>query len=90
MKNNKILIRINNLDEINDYQKESINNFLFALDGFSIGYPSFSLNELGKLDCNVYLLLNRVLNNDGISYYIPFGWIALEWKSYQDEPHFVR
>jgi hypothetical protein len=66
MKNNKILIRINNLDEINDYQKESINNFLFALDGFSIGYPSFSLNELEKLDCNVYLLLNRVLNNDDI------------------------
>ena len=66
MKNNKILIRINNLEEIKEYKKLGISNFLFALKDFSIGYNSFDLEELSKLDVNTYLLVNRVLDNDGI------------------------
>lgn len=64
---NKILVRINNLSEIDDYVKKGIVNFLFPLEGFSIGYTSFSVNELKGVsvnnDVNVYLLLNRVLEN---------------------------
>ena len=66
MKNNKVLIRINNLEEISDYQKLGISNFLFPLEGFSIGYNTFTIEELSKLDVNVYLLVNRVLDNKGI------------------------
>lgn len=65
MKNN-ILVRINNLNEINDYIKKGIVNFLFPFDGFSIGYPSFKLDEINNLgnEINVYLLLNRVFENN--------------------------
>ena len=55
---------------------------------------TFDSQKIFKIDKPMWLAISksghRVLNNDGISYYIPFGWIALEWKSYQDEPHFVR
>ncbi len=63
MKKSKILIRINSLEEIEDYKKLGISNFLFPLDGFSIGYNSFNLEVLQSLDVNVYLLVNRVLDN---------------------------
>lgn len=60
----KLLVRINNLDELEDYKKEGIENFLFPLYGFSVGYDSFRLDELKKIDCNVFLLVNRVFDND--------------------------
>lgn len=66
MEKNKILVRVNNLLELEKYKKEGITNFLFALQDFSIGYNTFSLEELNKLDCNVYLLLNRVFDNKDI------------------------
>ena len=66
MKRNKILIRINKLEDINDLKKLGISNFLFPLDEFSIGYNSFKIDELLNIDGNVYLLLNRVLDNNGI------------------------
>lgn len=66
MKKEKILCNIENLIDIDNYKKIGINNFLFAVDGFSIGYNSFNINELKKLECNKYLLLNRVLNNEDI------------------------
>ena len=46
MKKQKVLININNLEEINEYKKIGINNFLFALEGFSIGYNSFDVNDI--------------------------------------------
>ena len=66
MKNNKILIRINNLEEVNLYKKLGISNFLFPLKDFSIGYDTFELDDLKRLNTNVYLLVNRVLDNNGI------------------------
>lgn len=66
MKRNKLLIRINELGEINEYKKLGISNFLFPLEEFSIGYQTFSLDELKKLNDNVYLLVNRVLDNRSI------------------------
>lgn len=59
----KLLVRINKLSEIEEYQKEGINNFLFPLINFSIGYNSFTLDELKDLDGNVYLLVNRIFDN---------------------------
>ena len=64
---NKLLIRINNLLEIEEYYKEGITNFLFPLSCYSIGYNTFNLDEIKsikeKYNVNVYLLANRVLDN---------------------------
>ena len=66
MKKNKILINIENLNEIEEYKKIGYNNFLFAVNDFSIGYKSFSLEELKELDCNKFLLINRIFNNEDV------------------------
>ena len=63
MKKQKVLININNLDEINEYKKIGLNNFLFALEGFSIGYNSFELNDIPK---ESFILINRVLDSKDI------------------------
>ncbi len=66
MKRDKILVRVNNLDEIDTLKKLGISNFLFALEDFSIGYNTFKISDLKNLNENIYLLLNRVLDNKGI------------------------
>lgn len=63
---NKLLVRINKIEEIELYKKEGIENFLFPLCSFSIGYNTFNLEELSKLDCHVYLLINRVFDNKAV------------------------
>lgn len=59
MKMSKILININNLNEIEDYKKIGISNFLFAIEDFSIGYKTFKLDEIPGY---AYILINRVLD----------------------------
>ena len=66
MKTNKLIININNLTEIEEYKKIGITNFLFAIEDFSIGYATFSLEELRKIDANIYLLINRMMDNEAI------------------------
>lgn len=66
MKKDKILINIENLSDIEKYKKIGINNFLFAASYFSIGYNSFDINELKELDCNKYILINRILNSSDV------------------------
>lgn len=61
MKMPKILININNLNEIEEYKKIGITNFLFALEGFSIGYNTFQLDSIPD---DAYILLNRVMDTD--------------------------
>ena len=63
MKKDKILINIENLSDIEKYKKIGINNFLFAVKDFSIGYKTFSLEEIQKQDCKKYLLINKIFNN---------------------------
>lgn len=64
MKKEKILINIEQLNDIEDYKKIGINNFLFAVKDFSIGYNTFELEDLESLDCNKYLLINRIFNSN--------------------------
>ena len=33
---------------------------------------------------------HRVLTSNGVSHFIPFGWIHLSWKSKEGAPHFVK
>ena len=64
---NKLLVRVNNIEEIEILNKKGISNFLFPLEGFSIGYNTFKLEELQNLNVNVYLLLNRLFDNNDVN-----------------------
>ncbi len=66
MESNKILISINKLEDINEYKKIGITNFLFALENYSIGYNTFSIEELRNLDINVYLNINIIMDTQTI------------------------
>ena len=66
MKKDKILINIENLSDIEKYKKIGINNFLFAVSFFSIGYNSFNIDDLKELDCNKYILINIILNSSDV------------------------
>ena len=33
---------------------------------------------------------HRILTQDGVSHYIPRGWLELRWKAKPDQPHFVK
>lgn len=59
MKMQKILININKLEEINEYMKIGISNFLFAVEEYSIGYNTFKIEDIPD---NVYILMNRVFD----------------------------
>ena len=80
MKKDKIIVRINNLQEISDYKKVGISNFLFALEEFSVGYPAYSLSELKKLPENVFLLVNRAFDKEALDDFIKI----------KDELNFVK
>jgi len=66
MKTNKILLNVSNIDDIKEYKKLGVSNFLFPLKDFSIGYNSFSFDEIKNIDENVYVLVNRILTDDDI------------------------
>ena len=72
MKKEKILINIENLELIEKYKKIGINNFLFAVEEFSIGYKTFNIKEIENLDCNKYLLINRIFNSNDVDKFKEF------------------
>lgn len=65
---NKLLIRINDILDIDYYYKEGITNFLFPLSIFSIGYNTFNIEDINNLknkyNIKIYLLVNRVFDNN--------------------------
>lgn len=64
MKNNKVLITINNLDDIEKLRELGITKFAFPLANFCVGIPNtFFVSEI---PCDGYLFINRVLDNKGI------------------------
>lgn len=63
MKTSKILININNKNEIEEYKKIGITNFLFAIEEYSIGYKTFKLEEIPD---DAYILINRVMDTKTI------------------------
>lgn len=32
---------------------------------------------------------HRILDADGVSHYVPLGWIHLKWQAKDGQPHFV-
>lgn len=58
-----ILIYVDDINHIDDYRKAGVSAFLFGLEGFCVGYNTYSLEEISKVDVsNRYILLNRVLD----------------------------
>ena len=70
MKKDKILLNISNLEDIDFYQKLGISNFLFPLEGFSVGYSSFSLEDISATNTQGYLLVNRLLTDNDIDQFL--------------------
>ena len=70
MKKNKILLNISNLEDIDFYQKLGISNFLFPLESFSVGYSSFSIEEISTTNVLGYLLVNRILTDADIDQFL--------------------
>jgi hypothetical protein len=64
MQKSKVLININNLNEIDEYKKIGITNFLFAIKGLSVGYTPFDIDDVPD---GSYLLINRVFDTQGIN-----------------------
>ena len=64
MKNSKVLININDISDVNYYREIGISNFLFGVEGFTVGYTTFKLDDIPD---NSYLLMNRVLDTKGIN-----------------------
>ncbi len=59
----KILIYVDNLNYLSDYRKVGISAFLFALEGYSVGYKTYTIEELKKIEVsNKYILINRILD----------------------------
>ncbi len=58
-----ILIYVDDINRIDDYRKAGVSAFLFALEGFCVGYKTYSLEEISKVEVsNKYIILNRVLD----------------------------
>ncbi len=58
-----ILIYVDDINHIDDYRKAGISAFLFALEGYSVGYNTYTLEEIEKIDVsNKYVMINRVLD----------------------------
>jgi len=64
MKNNKLLVTINKLDEINKLKELGITKYVFPLKDFCVGIPNtFSISEINE---EAYIFINRILDNRGI------------------------
>ncbi len=70
MKKDKILLCIQNLSDLEDYEKLGVTNFLFPLKDYSIGYTTFSFDEIEKTDRKAYILVNRLLTDDEIDEFL--------------------
>ena len=69
MKKDKILLQLDSLDDVKYFSELGITNFLFAMEGYSIGYKTYKLEELKDID-NAYILVNRLLTDDDIDEFL--------------------
>ena len=62
-----ILIYVDDINHINDYRKAGVSAFLFALEGYSVGYNTYTLEEIEKIDVsNKYVMINRMLDCEAV------------------------
>ena len=70
MKKSKIIVCINEENEVKYCQDLGISNFLFPLKDFSIGYETFSLEKISHFPFDCYLLINRLLTDTDIENFL--------------------
>lgn len=64
-KKTKLLVTINNIDDIEKYKKVGVSTFVFALKDYSIGYEkTYSYDEINKINEKKFVLINQVLDNN--------------------------
>ena len=69
MKRDKILLQIDNLNDIDFYNKLGITNLLFPLKDYSVGYNDFSFDDIKDMN-GVYILMNRLLTDDDLDAFL--------------------
>lgn len=58
-----ILLYLDDAKYLNDYRKVGVSTFLLGLDGFCVGYKTYSVQEINNIDVsNKYVLINRILD----------------------------
>ncbi len=63
MISSNILIYVDDVKHIDDYRKVGVSTFLFALDGYSVGYNTYSLEDIKNEEVsNKYIMINRILD----------------------------
>lgn len=80
------------IDTVVHLRNESDNKFV---DISSEMYRSYQFpDHVVRIEKPQYLAVtaggHRLLDAEQVSHYIPKGWVHLEWKAYQDKPHFVK
>jgi len=63
MKTDKILLNVSSLDNIEEYKELGVSNFLFPLENYSVGYNTFSFEDIKNFKDNAY-----VLTIEGVKY----------------------
>lgn len=62
-----ILIYVDDINHIDDYREAGVSAFLFALEGYSVGYNTYSLEEINNNEVsNKYVMINRVLDCESV------------------------
>ena len=62
-----ILIYVDDINHIDDYRKAGVSAFLFALEGYSVGYNTYSLESINNNEVsNKYVMINRVLDCESV------------------------
>ncbi len=70
MKKDKILLNISSIEQVEKNAKLGLSNFLFPLKGYSIGYPSFTYEEIATTRYDAYVLVNRLFTDDDIDEFL--------------------
>lgn len=63
---NKLIIIPNNVEEITKLRNVDLSTFLLPLEHYSIGYNSFTIDEINNMSDNIYLYINRILTTKEI------------------------
>jgi len=65
-----------------DISTEAVRRYQYLVENITIDNPiALNISKAGG---------HRILDGQGLSHYIPKGWIHLTWKAKEGAPHFVK
>lgn len=67
---NKIILIPSSIENLEIYKENGIENYLFPLDKFSIGFKTFSLEDVKNTRVCAFLLINRLLSDEDIDEFL--------------------